>query len=119
MRAAAVSLAVACLVVTHAVAQQQTVYEAGPGITLPRVVKEVKPQYTRKAMDERVQGTVWLGCVVATNGRPTDITVTKALHPDLDEAAVDALEQWQFKPGSKDGEPVPVRITVELTFTLK
>ena len=98
---------------------QETVYEAGPGITLPTVIKEVKPEYTPRAMREKVQGTVWLTAVVQTTGEPTEIQVSKPLHSELDTMAEDALRQWRFKPGMREGKAVPVRITVEMAFTLK
>jgi periplasmic protein TonB len=98
---------------------QEQIFESGPGITLPIPVKEVKPQYTPRAMAERVQGTVWMKVVVRPDGKTSDIVVEKALHPELDEQAVAALRQWEFKPGSREGKPVPVRVTVEMTFTLK
>jgi protein TonB len=98
---------------------QDTVYEAGPGITLPTVLREVKPEYTQKAMQERVAGEVHLTVVVRADGKPSDIKVVKPLHPDLDEAATEALAQWEFKPGARDGKPVAVRVTVQMTFTLK
>jgi TonB family protein len=101
-----------------ALAQEQ-VFEPGSGITVPVPVKEVKPTYTPGAMKERVQGTVWMKVVVRPDGRASDIVVDKALHPELDKQAVAALEQWEFKPGTRAGKPVPVRVTVEMTFTLK
>ena len=52
---------------------QDTVYEAGPGITLPVVVREVKPQYTPRAMQERVAGSVKMTTVVRTDGTPSQI----------------------------------------------
>ncbi len=45
--------------------------------------------------------------------------IDKALHPELDKQAIAALEQWEFKPGTREGKPVPVRVTIEMTFTLK
>ena len=60
-----------------------------------------------------------MSCVVDTDGKPVDIEVTKALDPEADEAAVDALKQWEFTPGSIDGKAVRVRITVEMRFALK
>lgn len=98
---------------------QETVYEPGPGITLPTVVKEVKPGYTQRAMRERVEGTVWLTAVVRTSGEPSQIRVTKSLDYDLDTKAEEALREWRFKPGTREGKAVPVRITVEMSFTLK
>ena len=97
----------------------QQVYEPGNGVTLPTIVKEVKPQYTARARDMKIQGRVLLGAVVLENGRIDDaIEVLKSLDKDLDEQAVTALKQWEFKPGTRQGKPVAVRISVELTFTL-
>jgi len=100
---------------------QSEVYRPGNGVSLPEVVKEVKPDYTRAAMDAQIQGSVWLECVVGETGDVGDITVTRSLDKEygLDQAAIDAARQWKFKPGRKDGKPVAVGITIELTFTLK
>ena len=100
---------------------QSVVHKPGNGVTLPEVVKEVKPKYTAQAMQEKIQGTVWLLCVVGETGDITDVTVSKSLDTEfgLDQAAIDAARQWKFKPGRKDGKAVPVQITIELTFTLK
>lgn len=112
-------LVVGALAAVGVAAQEETVYEAGPGIVLPRVVKEVKPQYTPRAMEEGVEGAIWLRAVVRTDGSTSNHVIAKGLHPELDEKAIEALRQWQFEPGQKDGKAVPVRITVELTFKLK
>jgi TonB family protein len=97
------------------------VYEPGNGITLPSVVREVKPSYTREAMQRKIQGSVWLSIVVGETGDVTDVKVSKSLDPEygLDNEAMKAAWQWKFKPGTKGGKPVPVRVTLELTFTLK
>lgn len=96
-------------------------YRPGNGVSLPRVTREVKPQYTADAMRAKVQGTVWLECVVMPNGSVGDIKIARSLDPvfGLDQEAVKAARQWQFVPGMKNGEPVPVLITIELTFTLR
>jgi TonB family protein len=96
-----------------------TIYKPGDGVSLPRVVKDVKPKYSPEALRARIQGTVELDCVVEPDGMPREIRVTRSLDPDLDRRAIDALEQWRFRPGTKDGEPVRVRVVVELTFTLR
>jgi TonB family protein len=100
---------------------QAVVHKPGGGVTLPEVVKEVKPQYTAKAMQEKIQGSVWLLCVVGPTGDITDVKVSKSLDSEfgLDQAAIDAARQWKFKPGRKDGKAVAVEVTIELTFTLK
>ena len=95
------------------------VFKSGPGITLPTVLKEVKPNYTAAARDARIQGIVTVDCVVLPDGSVGDVRVTKKLDPELDAEAIRAMKQWRFAPGRKSGEPVPVQVTVELTFTLK
>lgn len=97
------------------------VYRPGNGVTLPRVLREVKPQYTSDAMRAKVQGTVLLECVVRPDGAVGDIQVIRSLDPTfgLDQEAIRAAKQWRFAPGTRLGEPVAVLITIELTFTLR
>jgi protein TonB len=96
-------------------------YQPGNGVSLPQVVREVKPQYTAEAMRAKVQGTVWLQCVVLPDGSVGNVQVTKSLDSTfgLDQEAIKAAKQWRFRPGMRQGEPVPVLITIELTFTLR
>lgn len=89
------------------------------GIRAPEIVSEMKPQYTRDAMRARVQGGVEMEAVIDATGSVQDVRVLKSLHPQLDQNAVDALKQWKFRPGTLAGEPVPVVVLVEMTFTLR
>jgi protein TonB len=93
----------------------------GPGVTLPTVVRQVKPEYTPEAQAARIEGPVLLGAVVLTDGSVDAITVERSLDGryGLDQQAVKAMKEWKFKAGTKDGKPVPVKISVEMTFTLK
>lgn len=102
-------------------ADVQTVYKPGPGITLPTVVRAVKPDYTEEAKRAGIQGDVHLLLVVQTDGTVANVRVARSLDQDygLDEQAVKTVQQWQFKPGTRDGQPVAVEITVEMTFRLK
>jgi protein TonB len=96
-------------------------YRPGNGVTLPRVLNEVKPQYTSDAMRAKVQGTVLLECVVRPDGSVGDVQVVRSLDPTfgLDEEAKKAARRWHFAPGTRLGEPVSVLVTIELTFTLR
>ena len=96
-------------------------YRPGSGVSVPRVLQEVKPQYTADAMRAKVQGSVWLECIVMTDGTVGNIRVTRSLDSvfGLDQEAIKAARQWKFVPGMKEGQPVPVLITIELTFTLR
>jgi protein TonB len=64
-------------------------------------------------------GTVLLESVVTRDGTASRVKVVRPLDADLDRAAVRALEQWRFSPGTKGGKPVAVRVQVETAFTLK
>jgi TonB family protein len=96
-------------------------YRPGAGITLPVVLREVKPAYTADAMRAKVQGSVWLECIVMPDGSVGEVKVTRSLDPifGLDQEAIKAARMWKFRPGMRQGEPVPVIITIELTFTLR
>jgi len=100
---------------------QQVVDGKEPGITLPKVISEVKPQYTPEALQAGIQGTVTLTTVVRTDGTPDEIEITKSLDTEygLDDQAVAAVSQWRFEPGRKDGKAVPVSVEIEIRFSLK
>ena len=89
--------------------------------TMPRVVSEVKPDYTPEAKQQGIQGIVELSVVVKDDGTVGDVKVTKSLDDKygLDEQAVTAMKKWRFKPGTKDGKPVAVEVTVEMSFKLR
>jgi protein TonB len=96
------------------------VYAPGNGVSLPTVVREVKPSYTAQAIAARIQGTVLLSVVVLSDGTVGEVTVVRSLDTQfgLDAQAVSAAKQWLFNPGQKDGVAVAVRVTIEMTFTL-
>lgn len=97
------------------------VYRPGNGVEIPRVLREVRPQYTADAMRAKVQGTVLLDCIVLPDGSVGEVTVTRSLDSvfGLDQEAIKAAKQWRFVPGTRFGKPVPVLVTIELTFTLR
>ena len=98
----------------------QEVYKPGNGVRTPVLVREVKPQYTADAIRRKVQGIVEMECVVLKDGSVDDnVKVTKSLDEELDQQAIIALRQWTFRPGTKDGQPVPVQVNVEMSFTLR
>jgi TonB family protein len=96
-------------------------YRPGNGVENPRLIREVKPQYTADAMRAKIQGAVWLECVVLPDGTVGDVRVVRSLDSTfgLDQEAIRAAKQWRFQPGTRFGEPVPVLVTIELTFTLR
>jgi TonB family protein len=87
-------------------------------ITQPKLLHKVEPEYTKAASKAHIQGTVVLTLVIGPDGKPRDVRVRTSLDPGLDQKAVEAVGHWQFAPGTKDGEPVAVTSTVEVTFRL-
>ena len=94
-------------------------YRPGNGVQLPRIIREVKPQYTADAMRAKVQGVVELEAVVLPDGTVGEIRVVHSLDPvfGLDQEAIKAVKQWRFAPGTRLGQPVAVLVGIELTFT--
>lgn len=91
------------------------------GVKWPVVKSEAKPQYTRAAMAEKIEGSVELQIVVGTDGAVARARVTKSLDKvyGLDEAALTAAKAWTFEPGTLDGTPVPVAVGLVLEFRMK
>ena len=84
-------------------------YRPGSGITLPRVLREVKPAYTADAMRAKVQGSVWLECIVMPDGSVGDVKVTRSLDPifGLDQEAIKAAQDVALPPGHAAGRAGP------------
>ncbi|MDQ1469399.1 MAG: bla regulator protein blaR1 [Bryobacterales bacterium] len=97
----------------------ERVYEMAEGITSPRVLQKVDPQYPDDARDAKIEGTVLLSVVIRPDGLAHDINVTTTPDASLGVKAVEAVGQWKFQPGTKDGEPVSVRAMIEVNFRLK
>ncbi len=99
------------------------VFGPGDGATQPVLIREVKPNYTAQAMSAKLQGRVELDAVVLADGSvdPASIRITRSLDSTfgLDQQAIIAVKQWRFRPGTFKGQPVAVRVGVELTFTLR
>ena len=72
------------------------------------------PVYPKEALAKKLIGTTALWATIGRDGRVSDVEVKKSFEPSLDEAAVDAVRKWKFKPATLDGKPVEVRITIEI-----
>ena len=97
------------------------IYNIGNGVTAPVDIYSPKPKYTADAMRAKVQGVVQMSAVVLPNGTVTDIRIVRSLDQTfgLDEEAKKTAAQWRFRPGTLKGEPVAVRIIIELEFNLR
>ena len=73
-------------------------YRPGNGVETPRLLREVKPQYTAQAMRAKIQGEVLLECIVQPDGSVGNIRVVRSLDASfgLDQEAIKAARQWRF-----------------------
>jgi protein TonB len=96
-------------------------YLPGNGVVSPVLVAEVKPGYTGEAMRAKIQGVVMMQAVVMPDGSIGNVQITRSLDPTfgLDQEAIKTVKKWRFKPGTRFGQPVPVLVEVEMTFTLR
>lgn len=93
-------------------------YKIGGGVSAPSVLYRVEPEYSEEARKAKFQGAVVLALIVDEKGSPREIRVVRPLGLGLDQKAVEAVEKWRFRPGMKDGKPVPVQATIEVNFRL-
>jgi TonB family protein len=95
--------------------------DKAPSVNSPRLIKAVKPSYTSRAMQDRIEGVVKLIAIVERDGTVSAVRVTQSLDPvyGLDASAVSTVRQWQFAPATKEGVAVRARIEVEMAFTLR
>ena len=94
------------------------VFRVGGGVTAPTLLHKVEPEYSEEARKAKYQGTVILYIQVDTSGRAVNMRVIHSLGLGLDEKALEAVRQWRFRPGQKDGKPVTVEATIEVNFRL-
>jgi TonB family protein len=88
----------------------------GGQIRPPTKVKDVKPVYPPMAQSAGVSGVVTIEATIDPEGKVIDAKVVRSI-PLLDQAALDAVRQWEYSPTLLNGVPVPVLVTVTITFT--
>ena len=90
----------------------------GSEVSPPQLIHKVDAGYSKEALEAKVQGTVVLHVLVDEKGNPRDVKVLRPLGSGLDQKAIEAVQQWRFAPGLKDGKPVPVEARLEVNFRL-
>jgi len=94
-------------------------YRPGSGVEPPRLLREVKAQYTEDARTRGVTGDVILEIVIRSDGSVGDVKVLRGLGFGLDERAVTAVRSWKFSPAKRLGTAVDVIVEVEVEFSLR
>ena len=86
------------------------------GITPPKATKSPDPQYPDLPADTEPRGVVVMLIGVDTRGHVGPVHVVRSSAPVFEKSAVSTVKTWRFKPARKEGKPVPVQITVEMSF---
>jgi TonB family protein len=96
----------------------ETVIGANGGIPSPTKIKDAAPQYPSTAQG-RLQGQVLVEATIGPNGKIISAKVLRGLSPELDAAALKAVQQWEYTPTTFDGVPISVPLTVTVKFSMR
>jgi TonB family protein len=88
----------------------------GPGVVPPQIIHRVEPKSAQQVPSQTSLEAVLLDAVIQEDGIPRVVRVLQSLGWEVDESAITALEQWRFSPAMKNGMPIKVRMSVEMTF---
>jgi protein TonB len=94
----------------------KAVVRVGGRVKAPSKIRDVKPVYPAIAQSAHVSGVVTIEATIGPEGKVIDAKVVRSI-PMLDQAALDAVRQWEYTPTLLNGEPVPVLVTVTINFT--
>ncbi|MBZ5602869.1 MAG: energy transducer TonB [Acidobacteriia bacterium] len=97
---------------------QSVYWDHDPGIIAPRPMEKTAAEYTDEARLARLEGSVLVTLRVDADATVRDVHVSRSLGFGLDQQAVEAVRQWKFLPGTKEGNPVPVLTRAEVNFRL-
>ncbi len=82
------------------------------------LVWKIEPEYTDEARKARLQGLVVLVVDIGADGRARNFRIQSGLGLGLDERAIQAVQQWKFRPASRGGAPVEMPVRIEVSFRL-
>jgi protein TonB len=96
-------------------AAKASAVRVGGKIKPPVKIKDVPPVYPAIAKTAKVSGVVIIEATIGADGNVADTKVLRSV-PMLDQAALDAVQQWEYTPSTQDGKPIPVVMTVTVNF---
>jgi TonB family protein len=93
-------------------------HQSGDGVTPPKATYSPEPEYSEEGRRDKYMSVVRIAGTVDPLGSFTDLCVVQAAGKGLDEKAMGAVKTWKFRPATVQGEPVAVRLNVEVSFRL-
>jgi TonB family protein len=105
------------------------IYHFGPGVTPPKVISRIFPEFSDEARRRKVSGVATLSLIVDAKGNPTNVhlfhSIADEVGPNdrdaalsLDQKAVEAVAKYKFSPATYEGKPVPIEIKMQITFQI-
>jgi protein TonB len=88
-------------------------------LSAPEAITKVDPAYPQDLIADKIEGTVVLRAIIRSDGSVGDVSVLEGFDPRLNENARRALQQWRFRPGTKDGVPIDIEAVVRVPFKIK
>lgn len=85
-------------------------------VSMPVLISSKTPEYPKVAKEDRLTGVCVVALTVDREGIPQDVHVLKSLHQEYDQKAIEAVQQYRFKPASQDGQPIEKQLRVEVRF---
>jgi len=93
------------------------VYERPKGkLSGPVPLRKVDPKYPQSAIKERIDGEVILYAIIRKDGHVDSIQLVRGVDPLLDQNAIEALARWQFRPATREGQPVDLEAVIHIPF---
>lgn len=96
----------------------ERIYDIKDGVLAPKVLYQPEPEFSEEARKAHYQGTVGLTFVVDRSGKVCEVQVVRPGGMGLDERAANGVKDWRFQPATRNGEPVAVKLYVEVGFHL-
>ena len=104
-------------------------YHAGEGVTLPKLIDLVQPELPEKLRKKKIAASCVVGLTVDTDGNPKDVHIVSSIPGiedkklraaviELQDSCIKPVKQYRFEPGTYQGKPVPVELTVETNFQI-
>jgi protein TonB len=84
----------------------------------PVPVRTVPPEFPTEMRQKNVSGIVTINCLIDPKGNVQELKVVKSTNLAFEEPAMDALRKWKFKPAQRDGNVIPVRVTIPIKFSI-
>jgi TonB family protein len=94
------------------------IHQIGSGVSAPVPVYNVEAEFSDAARNAKYGGKCLLSLVVDSQGKPQDIRLRRPLGMGLDEKAIEAVSKYRFKPAMNHGQPVAVRVMIEVNFRI-